>query len=416
MRSPVQWRGRLLALVGIIGVSLSLRSAVTALAPLTSFVTEEIPVGFTELGLIGSLPLISFSLASAGVPLLLRFLTLERAMFASVVILSAGQAMRVIAQDYSQVFAGSLLTFVGIGVANVLLPPLVKRYFPDRIGLVTALYSSLMAISLTTPALTSLPVADALGWRSSLAVWAILGAIAVLPWVVLARPQSAASTTPPGTTETMLAPRELLRLFRSRTALLLAGLLAATSLNAFVVFTWLPEILMDLAGTDEIAASTLLAVFAFLGLPLALLIPNLETRGVRADLLVGIGAALFTLGYLGLIIAPADLTLLWIVLLGLGPLIFPLCLVLASTRSRTERGAVALSSFMQTFGYLIASVWPTVIGFVHEISGSWIVCLWVLLGATVVGGGLGAFIGRASFVEDELRSTVRRRGDSPRRE
>ena len=57
----------------------------------------------------------------------------------------------------------SAVALAGMGVGNVLLPPLVKRYFPDRIGLVTAVYSTALAVSTMVPALLAVPVARAVG-------------------------------------------------------------------------------------------------------------------------------------------------------------------------------------------------------------------------------------------------------------
>ena len=67
---------------------------------------------------------------------------------------------------------GWVIAFAGVGVGNVLLPPLVKGYFPDRIGLVTSLYATVMSVSTLVPPLIAVPVADTAGWRVSLGMWA----------------------------------------------------------------------------------------------------------------------------------------------------------------------------------------------------------------------------------------------------
>ena len=63
--------------------------------------------------------------------------------------------------------------FAAVGVGNVLLPPLVKKYFPDRIGLMTTIYSTTMAVASFGPPLVAVPIADAAGWRLSLGLWAV---------------------------------------------------------------------------------------------------------------------------------------------------------------------------------------------------------------------------------------------------
>lgn len=395
------WSGRILALAGIVSVSLGIRSAITAISPISDHIASEIAIDTPELGIIGSIPLALFALASAVVPLLLRIVGFEALMLGAIGVMTVGQVLRALAGDFTAMLGGSLLTFVGVGVANVLLPPLVKRYFPDRVGAVTSLYAGVLAISLTIPAAVSVPIADVAGWRVSLVVWAVLGALALPPLAFLALRRSRTVLEPSESSSTPVS--DFLRLWRAPTAWFLAGILAITSLNAFVVFSLFPALLADLAGVDAAGAGYLLAVFSILGLPLALVIPILATRGVGVGTLVGIGAACFVAGYLGLLIAPALSPLLWVVSLALGPLMFPLCLVLTNLRSRTEAGAVALSSFMQAVGYVLAAAWPAIIAALRDVTQGWLVSILVLM---VTGAGaavLGALLSGRRYVEDELR-------------
>lgn len=394
--------GRLLALAGIASVSLGIRSSVTALSPIGEPIAQEIGISTTQFGVIGSVPLLLFGLASAGVPLILRVMGLESLMLTSIAVMTVGQSMRAAAGDYPIMLAGSLVTFVGIGVSNVLLPPLIKRYFPDRIGPVTALYAALLAISLLVPAAVSVPITDAFGWRTSLTVWAVLGALSLVPWLLLTLRRTRAAASGPDAVA-VSPTSDFMRLWRSPTAWLLAGLLAATSLNAFVAFSWFPAILTERSGVSALEAGLLVGVYSFIGLPLALVIPVLAARGASVGVLVGIGAACFVGGYLGLILAPETMPWLWVTITGIGPLLFPLCLVLTNLRSRTERGAVALSSFMQAVGYLIAAAWPAIVGLLHDVTGDWVVPLTVLIGTAVAGAVMGALAGVPRFVEDEAR-------------
>ena len=46
-----------------------------------------------------------------------------------------------------------------MAMANVLLPSLVKLHFPDRIGLVTAIYTTALSIGLTAALVLTVPIA-----------------------------------------------------------------------------------------------------------------------------------------------------------------------------------------------------------------------------------------------------------------
>ena len=57
----------------------------------------------------------------------------------------------------------------------MLLPGLVKRELPERVGLMTSTYTAALAASAAIAAGASFPVASQvdIGWRGSLALWAL---------------------------------------------------------------------------------------------------------------------------------------------------------------------------------------------------------------------------------------------------
>src|SRR5690606_20075410 len=77
------------------------------------------------------------------------------------------------------------LIFAGVGMGNILLPPLVKKHFPDRLGAMMTIYTTAMALSTFLPPLVAVPVADAAGWRVSLAMWGVFALAGTIPWVLM---------------------------------------------------------------------------------------------------------------------------------------------------------------------------------------------------------------------------------------
>ena len=187
------WAGRTLALVGILLVALNLRTAVTAISPIAAQISADIPLDNLGLSVIGTLPPIAFALAGIfGAPIATR-LGLERFLIIAAVAMVVGHLLRALAGDFPLLFLGSVLAFTGMGVGNVLLPPLVKKYFPDRIGVVTAAYVTIMALGATSPAVLAAPVAHAAGWRVSVGVWALVAFLGLLPWIGVAVAEPAGS-------------------------------------------------------------------------------------------------------------------------------------------------------------------------------------------------------------------------------
>ncbi|WP_022888479.1 MFS transporter [Agromyces italicus] len=390
------WKGRTLALVGIVLVAFNLRTAVASLSPILVLLQEEVVLGPVVVGLLGMLPLLCYAVFGIATPRLAKRLGLERALVGSLAVLAVGLAARGLAGSALGLVAASALAFAAIGVGNVLLPPLVKRYFPDRIGLVTTVYVSAMSVSTFIPPLIAVPVADAAGWRVSLGEWAVVAALSLVPWIaLLVHPKREAPETVPE------EPGGFAQMVRSPLAWALTAVFAASSFNAYVAFAWLPQLLHDIAGATPAEAGALLSLYAAMGLPAALAVPIIAARHGRIRLLVGVSVASFIVGYLGLLFAPQSATWLWVALIGTGPLVFPLTLVLINLRSRTHAGAVALSGFVQSVGYLVAATGPLVVGLLHQVSGGWTAPLVLLLVSALPAAVAGVVVARPRFVEDD---------------
>ena len=278
------------------------------------------------------------------------------------------------------------------------MPPLVKRYFPDRIGLMTTVFSTTMAVSTFVPPLFAVPVADAAGWRVSLGLWAVFAVVALVPWIGLALRQHAAASDddieqpPPGV---------LGRMWRVPLAWALTVGFAVSSTLAYTSFVWLPTILVDIAGVTPAVAGVLLALFAFMGLPASLTVPLLVTRWNATRALFGVAVGTGLAGIAGLLFAPTAAPWLWVGLLGLAPLLFPMTLVLLGLRTRTHEGAVALSGFVQSVGYAIAALFPFGIGLIHDVTGSWTVPLLILAAVVAAAIPAGVVAARKHTVEDD---------------
>jgi CP family cyanate transporter-like MFS transporter len=393
------WAGRTLALFGIILVAATLRTAVAGLSPIVSEISADIPLSATAIGVLGMLPPICFAFFGIFTPVYTRRLGLENVLLLALTAMLLGHLARGLAGSLPILLIGSVVTFAGLGVGNVLLPPLVKKYFPDRIGLITSLYVTTLAVSTLFPPLIAVPVADAAGWRVSLGMWLLPVLIALVPWLTMFVRHRVQDT--PGSIDEA-EPALVGRVWRSSIAWALAVVFAASSLNAYAMFAWLPQLLIDTAGVTPAQAGTLLSVYAAMGIPCALLIPWLTARMKNVAVLVYLGVAVFLIGDLGLLLAPATLTWLWVVMAGLGPLLFPLVLVLINLRTRTHAGSVALSGFVQSVGYTLGALGPLSVALLHELTGAWTAPLIFLTGTALAISVAGAIIARPHLLEDDL--------------
>lgn len=419
------WRGRALALIGIVLVAFSLRSAVASLSPVLDHVADDFAVSSVVVGLIGAAPPVCFAVFGLLTPLFERRFGLERVAVVAIALIATGLVLRSLAVDSTSLLAATAVVFAGVGSGNVLLPPLVKKYFPDRLGLMMTVYSTTMAVSTFVPPLVAVPLADSAGWRVSLGLWGVFAAIALVPWVAMlvtsradavgAAParvapasteaerdgQDAASMATGPIATTPANPRVFGRLWRLPMAWSIALVFAASSTLAYVSFAWLPSIMIDVGGVTPANAGLLLSLFGLMGLPCSLLVPILIVRfqATRPVFFISIASGL--IGLLGFIFLPTVGLPIWVVFFGLAPGLFPLALVLLSIRSRTPESAVALSGFVQSIGYAVAAVFPLLIGLLHDATDSWLIPLWVLVGVLVAVIPAGWVAGRRRTIEED---------------
>jgi len=391
---PAPWRGRIVVLVGIVLVGLNLRIAVASVSPILDLVRADVDLTAAEVGLLGTIPVISFALfGSLATPLARRF-GLEPTMVAALLLSAVGEVARALTSSAPGFLGWSMIALAGMGMGNVLLPPLVKRYFPDRIGAVTAAYSVALSISTALPPLFALPLARATSWRVAVGVWAVVGLAAAVPWLfVIARSASARAhlrsilrrAPQPGGPGALggAGGDEVRVVWRSRQAWAMALMFGMNSLGTYVGFAWLPTLLAD-AGLPSDEGGRWLALFAVLGAPMSLFGPVLAQRMRNPYPLVVAFVACWAIGYTGLWFTPAQGTAVWMVLLGIGPSSFPVLLALIGLRSTSSATAVALSGMVQGTGYVISGLGPIGIGILYEATGGWHAPIGVLLGCLVV--------------------------------
>jgi len=244
------------------------------------------------------------------------------------------------------------------------------------------------------------------GWRFSLALWSIFAATAALPWIsILVDRRRTPSPTLSGAESPERADTTAEftgRIWRSKIAWGIAIVFAASTLSVYSTFAWLPLLLAQRAGVTPAVAGALLALSSVMGAPTAILLPILTIRVKRVGILIQAGVASFAIAYFGLLFFPATLTWLWVIFLGAGPLVFPVCLTLINLRTRTQRGSVALSGFVQAVGYSLGLLGPLVVGLLHTATHDWVVPIVFLLAAAATAAIFGKRLSRPVFVEDEL--------------
>lgn len=386
---------KLLLGAGIVLIAANLRPTIASVATVLDQLHSGLGLSTIGAGALNTLPVVFFGLAAPLAPALARRIGMERALLVALLVLIAGALLR-IGAGQELLFTGTIVLGVGIAVANVLLPALVKRDFPDQIGLMSGLYGASLAAAASIAAGTTIPLADGLGlgWRGAIGMWTVPAIAALLIWL----PQLFAKrheVKPPPSAETS-GMRLFLRHGLAWRFTLFMGLL---SLTYHTVLAWLPSIYAA-QGVDTATAGTLLSVATIVATPITLVLPALASRSPDQHWwIVGL-TGLTGSGLVGLLVAPTAAPFLWATLLGLGMgSIFPLGLTLIALRTRTPGDATALSTMTQSFGYVIAGLGPLAVGLLHELTGSWKPTVALLLALLVPQLLSGLAVARDRYIE-----------------
>jgi MFS transporter, CP family, cyanate transporter len=374
---------------GVLLLSLNLRPAAIGLAPILADLRDQLGLSAVEMALLPALPILCFGLLAPAGPPLRRWLGEERTLGLVLVAILIGLGARAAVPE-AALFAGTLLACAAIGVANVLVPSLIKRRIPFRAGLMAGLYTTTLAVSGSLATGLTVPVMEASGGslRAALWLWTFPVVLGLAAWA----PQLRYGPEPaPAGNGTDGAGRRVL--FRSPLAWQVTLLMGLQSLLFYTAIGWLPTLLRSEGYSPGHAGfvTTLTNIVAPIGSMIAPVIAA-RMKDQRAVLLAGIG--LSAIGLTGFLISPTGaLGLAAAVLLGLGiGAMFALAILLFLLRSADSHTAALLSSMAQTLGYLLSAAGPFAFGLLHDATGGWTVplCLLLALLAVEVPIALGA--------------------------
>lgn len=353
--------GQVLLVWGLLVVAANLRSSLTGVGPVLDQVQADLGLAPATAGLVNTLPLLAFAVVSPLVPRLAARWGPERLLGAALVVLTLGIVVRM-TPTASLLFAGTALIGIGIAVGNVLLPSLIKRDFPSRVGLLTAAYATVMGGVAAVASGVAVPISEhaSQGWSAALGWWAVPALVAVVLWLPqLRKPRPAAGPVRQGRLP-----------WNSALAWAVTAFMGLQSLGFYVAVTWLPQVFQD-SGMAATAAGGLLFVFQAVAVAISLAVPVVLRWAHDQRAVATISSAVLLAGYLGLLIAPGW-ALLWSVVLGLGG---GACLVLAlaflGLRAPDPEAAGALSALAQSIGYLLAAIGPVIFGVLHTASSGW---------------------------------------------
>lgn len=388
--APRSHRAAVLA-AALLFAAANLRPAIASVSPLLGAIRRSTGLSPLEAGLLTTLPLVCFGMLALVTPRLVHRAGPGVLALGCLLGLTGGIALRSVASD-AALFTGTLIVGIAVAIANVLMPGIVKKDFPHRVGLMTGLYTMALSGGAAAAGATSVPLEELFGgsWRLALAFWAVPAAVATLVWLPV-RNEGRETGTRPGEGYEGFDRSD-------KVAWALTIYMGLQSLNFYVVLAWFPTILHD-RGTSLVTSGLLLALANLSGIVSSLVTPLVTHRMKDERLAVALSTTALAVGVAGLLLVRRGLDPLWAVLLGLGQgSAVSLALMMMVLRARSSAQATALSGRAQGVGYLMAAAGPILTGAVYGLTGGWTVPLALLLAllAPQLAAGLWAGYGHVA--------------------
>ncbi|PFG39467.1 CP family cyanate transporter-like MFS transporter [Georgenia soli] len=400
---------------GVVLVALSLRGPIVAPAPVIGDIRADLGLSATTAGLLTSLPVLCFALATPLATRVIRRAGAELAVVACLLGVLAGTIVRSAGPAWA-VFLGTVVIGAAITIGNIVVPVVIRRDVHwRRTSTVTAVYTAALNVGSMITSLGTAPLAAMVGWRGALATWGIFAALGAAYWMWLARRRTAAAAAadaaaataaparatgtagadgkaPTGRAEqppAAITARTSQRVNRIGWLLLVA--FCGQSFSYYAVTAWLPTLLADTRGLDPAASGATASLFQIAAIAGSFGVPLIATRAPAWVPVAVIGGFWVALP-LGLLVAPEAFTT-WAIVGGIaqgGG--FTAILSIIARVARTDREAASVSARVQAGGYVAATFAAPLAGALNSATGGWTAPLLLVTVTTLTFsvGGVGA--------------------------
>lgn len=348
--------------IALILLAINLRAPIVMLGSLAPILKQTLGLTDNMIGWLGALPMPAFALGSLISPYIAKRIGLEHTLIIMVGLISVSLVVRILGDSWL-FFFGTALMALAIGFVNTLGAPIIKKYAPNHIALMTGLLSLCMSIFAGVIAWSVLPLAQTIGWRFSMGLWAIFGILTVGIWIIISKHHKQDATITPSTYGQFNA-------WKNINAWLLAAFMGIQSMLFYGMAAFLPMI--GVAKGLALERATELPLTFQIAAPITIIsLTWLIKHGMSVRNLAMVAATLNTVGVAGLIYLPDHLHL-WSLLMGLGAAsIFTLSLMMFSLRTYDSDTARDVSGMVQAVGYSIAFFGPVMLGKLFETHQDW---------------------------------------------
>ena len=363
--------------LAILLLAINMRAPIIGFGAVAKLVQQDLGLTTKTIGLIGTIPVMAFASSSFVAPMLSRRIGLENTMILATSLLAIGIFVRVAHPQLGFLLAGTVLLSLAISLGNVLIPAVIKKYTPNHIGLVMGSYSMFLSVFAGFASGIAMWLVSLSNWQFALGVWGWVSVAAVAAWLMVAhlRLGQKISTHDAQVINQAVAQAgqpSRKSVWKMPMAWWISAFMGLQSLLYYTLASFLPSLLID-KGLSKAQAGNVGMVFQLVAFPSILLLTkwvssnwNLRTLALLAA--VGNLVGVFGFGFLPL----QGWVWVWSIASGFGcGVIFTLCMMIFTLKSKDSQQAAELSGMAQTVGYSIAITGPIVTGWLKDLSHTW---------------------------------------------
>ncbi|WP_047151290.1 MFS transporter [Aneurinibacillus tyrosinisolvens] len=348
-------------------VAANLRPAIASVSPLLETIRNELGMSSFAVSFLTTIPVLCMGIfAPFSARLGIRW-GIERMIMICLVVIGTMTFMRALSSSSLFLLVTTLFIGIAIAIAGALLSGFIKRMFPAHAASMMGVYSVGLGVGTSLSAGFTIPLQGVLqgSWTLALAVWSVLAIIALLFWwPVMAKGAQNPNAVPSTQGEGKLP-------WKNKRAWLFTIIFGLQASLYYSIVTWLAP-MTEALGLSKVYAGVAITVFTFVQMICSLVIPiavnyyhHRRIWLIGCSLITLIGLAFFFFSYM--ISVWISIILLGI---GLGGLL-PLSMMLPLYETSTVHDASAWTALVLSVGYIFAGCIPTIIGWVHDISGSY---------------------------------------------
>lgn len=375
--------------IAIVLVSCNLRAPFTGVGTMVGLIQEDLGLSGSGAGMLTTIPLLAFAAVSPFVGTLCKKFGAGHVLLMSLLVLIAGIIIRNFGGGMG-LYIGTAVVGIGIAVGNVLPPAIIKVYFPEKLGLMTGLYSTFLSVGASIASGISVPIAVAFGWKAALSIWLLLSVPTFLICLPNKNIQIADESSSSGSSH----------IYRSPLTWWITLYMGVQSLVFYGFAAWMASIIQA-KGFDSATAGLFVSAFMMLGIPTSFIVPIFAGKMKNQSALgalIGLG---YTLGATILFLADSiPMLILAIVCCAFssgGSISF--IMVAFGLRTKNGEDASNLSGTAQCLGYLLAAIGPVFFGKIFDSTQSWTIPMLILIGCNAFLAVSGWVIGKDRVIE-----------------